>query len=181
MSFTLRLATLFDIDAIMKIESLSFIPQIQEERDVFISRIKLCPNLFLVFEEKSSQKVVGYLSAEYMQKIPQSKNDICLGHIPNINLENSKNYIYISSFALLPEYRGGGNGKQLFAQSLEWFKKSENIESFLLLVNEKWHGAKHIYETLGFETINVFENFFPNESGNLTENGLLMKNVTKHC
>ena len=50
----LRTATLADIDSIMKIESAGFIAQIQEAQTVFEKRIKVCPSLFLVFEDKAS-------------------------------------------------------------------------------------------------------------------------------
>ena len=92
----LRTATLADIDSIMKIESAGFIAQIQEAQTVFEKRIKVCPSLFLVFEDKASGKIVGYLSAEYMSHVPESGTQLALGHEPCAVVSS---IIYISSFS----------------------------------------------------------------------------------
>ena len=43
----------------------------------------------------------------------------------------------------------------------------------MLLVNEEWKGAAHIYERAGFKTVNVFEDFFPKTDG-IRSKGILM-------
>lgn len=175
----LRTATLSDLDAIMEIEKASFIPQIQEEREVFKQRILRCPELFLIFED--SKGAAGYLCAEIMKEIPLTAQELRLGHLPSdmANSETSKvPYIYISSFALLPEFRGGGNGRKMWNEALEYFRSKFSPTGFLLLVNELWGGAKHIYSESGFETISIFENFFPCD-GEGFSNGILMKNLLK--
>lgn len=185
----LRKATLSDLDSIMKVEASSFIPEIQEEREVFKQRILRCPELFLVFEQNGEQKgqtseqVMGYLSAEFQTHIPETVSELKLGHIPSeINVQNSgdmdsgdRPYIYISSFALLPQTRGTGLGKMAWEKSLELFRKTFEIKGFLLLVNEAWKGARHIYEQNGFKEITVFSSFFSKEDGTFTDGILMIK------
>ena len=174
----LRTATLSDLDAIMRIEEASFIPEIQEDREVFKKRIEVCPSCFLVFEFEG--RVGGYLSAEFMDHIPLAADELKLGHFPAPAESNDvKNqFIYISSFALLPEFRGGGNGRKMWNEALKYFRNKFSPTGFLLLVNELWGGAKHIYSESGFETISIFENFFPCD-GEGFSNGILMKNLLK--
>ena len=192
----LRTATLADLDYIMDVEAASFIPQIQEDRNVFEQRIICCSDLFLVFEEESTRKVNGYLSAEFLHRIPHSKDELRLGHLPEKSEKgNHQNqYIYISSFALLPEARGRGAGKIAWQKSLEYFNEKFKVKGFLLLVNQLWKGAMHIYSGSGFTEVdfgdngdrdkrdrdkcfacrqNPFESFFPNEDGSFS-NGILM-------
>lgn len=168
----IRTATLQDIPSIMRIEAAGFIPQIQEEQAVFEQRIKACPELFLVFEEESSGVVAGYLSAEYLDQVPATAAQLALGHVPEKS--NSSSIIYISSFSILPKYRGNGTGKQLWNHAMEYFTSLGTANSLLLLVNEAWSGARHIYECAGFKVINTFENFFPTETATKTA-GLLMQ------
>ena len=170
----IRKATIDDIDSIMDVEFSSFIKEIQENKNVFIERIKRCPSLFLIFED-DDKSIGGYLSSEIMTKIPETAKELELGHLPSNteNKENSKKYIYISSFAILPKYRGSGMGKIMWNKSIEYFKENLNIESFLLLVNEEWKGAFHIYESSGFTVVKEFPSFFfSNEKG--SSSGILM-------
>jgi len=182
----IRKAELSDLKSIMTIEMASFIPEIREDESVFKQRILRCPDLFLVFEEKKVKEgqtffnTAGYLSAEIMNHIPKKADELKLGHIPadigNKIEKGDRPFVYISSFALLPEYRGEGNGKKIWNDSLEYFKERIQPEGFLLLVNELWAGARHIYEKSGFSTVNSFENFFPSEDGQFS-NGILMQNL----
>ena len=175
----IRIAYANDIDNIMKVEEASFIPEIQEERNVFLERIKRCPELFLIFQEDDS--VAGYLSAEIMKTIPETANEIKLGHLPNINCnltddfeKNKSLYIYISSFAILPQYRGKGNGTKMWEDSLDYFKSHYGAEHFLLLVNEEWQSAYNIYKKSGFNVINNFKDFFFSDK-NKTAAGIFME------
>lgn len=167
---TLRLANSSDIDDIMKIEESSFIPQIQEDKDVFLKRIKLCPSLFLIFQlEDDNKSVIGYLSAEYMDKIPESAEELKLGHTPS---SKKGRFIYISSFALLPQFRQNGLGKNLWNQAIHYFGDDKD---FLLLVNDEWKGARHIYEKSGFSLFKTFKDFFPSINGSVSDGHLLVK------
>lgn len=190
----LRNATPSDLDSIMKVEKASFISEIQESREVFEQRILRCPELFLIFEQKgqrqnynkSCNEIVGYLCAEVINQIPHSAEELHLGHYPSEYKKSDKGdrdkgdrvIVYISSFALMPEFRGEGNGKKCWQAALDFLNKTIEPDSFLLLVNELWDGAKHIYSTSGFNEICMFENFFPKEGGGFS-NGILMQNLIK--
>lgn len=156
------------IDSIMHVEKSCFIPEIQEEREVFLSRMGKNP--FYVFMDETSGKVAGYISAEYIEKIPESASEVALNHKPS---GKKTNIIYISSFALLPEYRGEGLGKEMWNRSCALFSKLPGVKTLVLLVNEEWKGAAHIYERAGFKTVNVFEDFFPKTDG-IRSKGILM-------
>ena len=170
----IRKATIDDIDSIMNVEFSSFIKEIQEDKNVFIERIKRCPSLFLIFED-DDKNIGGYLSSEIMTRVPETAKELELGHLPSKSedKENTKKYIYISSFAILPKYRGSGIGKIMWNKSLEYFEKNLSINSFLLLVNEEWKGAFHIYESSGFSVVKEFPSFFySNKKG--SSSGILM-------
>lgn len=169
--FTLRKALPQDIDSIMLIENDSFIPQIREEKCTFEKRIEILNDTFLVFIDSSTNKTIGYLSAEFLDSIPSQKEELSLNHLPS--KKNTK-ILYISSFALLSEFRGGGNGRNLFSSSIDYFTKNFQLEQIVLLVNALWQNAKHIYEKNGFTQINVFRDFFKTESNSFSD-GILMK------
>lgn len=181
-------AKLSDIKSIMKIERSSFLPNIQEEEKVFLERIKVFPEGFLLFynddlqsfsqssvgsqSATSSQNVaktlpflqssrpLGYFSTELWEKVP-SNEDFAVGHdIKKLHSPSGK-ILYISSFALLPEARGKGNGFLLFNESLRYLEKRFSLEREVLLVNEKWQGAKHIYEKSGFIETQEIVGAFP--------------------
>lgn len=207
--FYLRNATLKDLDEIMNVEVQSFSQNIQEEKSVFKQRIQTFSDGFLVFEadksdlsksdvknfateefntenfttKKSSEtkqkKIAGYFCTELWEKIPKTSQDFTLGHnIQKVHSENGK-ILYISSFALLPEFRGNGNGKKLFSQSLDFLKSKLNFEKILLLVNENWIAAKKIYLSCGFKEIFACKNIFLNDEKNaktglFTSDGIVM-------
>ena len=90
-----------DLEKIMQIEKASFVPQIQENQNVFLERIKSCPKLFLIFYDsdedfydsneenrseslsyENSENIAGYLCAELFSEIPQNPDELQLGHLP---------------------------------------------------------------------------------------------------
>ena len=109
-----------------------------------------------------------------MSHVPESATQLALGHEPCAVVSS---IIYISSFSILPEYRGNGTGSFLWNKALEYFESLGTANTFLLLVNEAWGGAKHIYKKSGFEVIDIFENFFPTEGKNTTAGILMKKNL----
>ena len=165
--FHLLRATTSHIDDIMNIEEACFIKEIREKREVFLERIKCENDAFYVFLD--GQKVMGYISAERLEKIPESENEIALNHKP-LGIGNN---LYISSFGILPSYRGNGNGKKLWEMAMNEFSKIEGIKKFILLVNEDWKGALHIYEKSGFTVHKIYPAFFP-RSDNSRSDGILM-------
>lgn len=189
--FSIQTASLNDLSKIMEIERAGFIHQIQETEDIFEKRILLCPQLFLLIKHDLTNKIIGYLSAEPMEKIPEKAEDIRLNHIP-VSVPSCKNfnYIYISSFSILPTFRGKGNGKIIWNQCMKYLSQmtlSPNDKTSLslvvqkkiliLLVNQDWQGAKHIYEQNGFHTQNIFKDFFPRQDGSFSDGVLMIKEL----
>jgi len=160
------------IEEIMHVEESCFIPEIQEEKEVFLSRIET--GLFFIFRDTAAGKIAGYISAEYMENIPESSRDIALNHKP---CGKSAGIIYISSFALLPEYQGTGLGKEMWDRCCERFSELSGVNKLVLLVNEEWKGAFHIYEKSGFEKNKVFEGFFPGVEGKKTDGIFMVKRL----
>ena len=156
-----RAALPSDIRSIMRIEGASFDAATRESEAVFLSRIEICENCFIVFEDKSLHTICGYFSAEKWERIPDSDKAFSLEHDPSSSHRSAGSVLYLSSFALLPEYRGHGIGKKLFTQSVDWFSShNEEVKTALLLVNEAWKGALHIYKKNGFSELRRIENFF---------------------
>lgn len=164
----IRNAEISDIFQIMQIERQSFSPSICESQNVFEERIKLCKNCFLVFENDDG-KLSGYFSAERWQNICLNEKAFALGHSANSHCPDGK-ILYLSSFAILPEFRGTGQGKLFFKKSVDFFcRKNSGIETIVLAVNENWKNAVRIYEADGFKQIARFDNFFHEENSE-TEN-----------
>lgn len=159
----------FDIDSIMKIERASFIPGIQEKQSVFEERIRVFSNGFLLLTDNSEKAVkeyghgviAGYFCSEIWDYIPGEDSFFTLGHSAGkVHNDNGK-VLYASSFALLPQYRGNGNGRALFENSLKILSTSfPQLETVLLLVNEEWTGAQKIYQSLGFKELRRIPEFF---------------------
>lgn len=177
----LKNAGLSDICDIMRIENASFSENIREDRKIFEERIRIFPEGFVLFCEeddpgkKQSGKIQGYFSTELWKSVPEAES-FSVGHsIKNLHSENGKT-IYISSFALLPEIRGKGNGTRLFNEALLFIKeklraeKNIEIEREVLLVNEIWEGARHIYGKSGFKETRKIRNAFPD-----SEYGIVME------
>ena len=163
--FSLRNAALLDLCAVMNIERASFEPDIQETEAVFRRRIELFPEGFVLFTD-SAGNTAGYLCSELWSDIPENPADFSVGHdISKMHRADGK-ILYISSFALLPEYRGCGNGALLFSKGLSFIKKCvQSVQEMVLLVNEQWTGARRIYESYGFTRTAVIPDAFPHSAG----------------
>lgn len=174
MNFTIRTAKPEDISQIMKIEQSSFIEEIQESEEVFKERIETFCEGFLLFDAEGNEGcAAGYFSTELWKEIPESESSFKIGHSIKSTHKNDGTVLYISSFAILPEYRGGGNGKKLFSQALEYLKTNTKIEKLILLVNTEWEGAQHIYASYGFKEVFRIKNIFPAKD-NQTTDGIVM-------
>lgn len=180
----IRTANLFDIDSIMDIENNSFIPQVREERQVFLQRLKVFPQGFilLVGDSGSVEKdnnVCGYFCTELWKKMPESKEVFSVGHDISLAHCADGTVLYISSFALLPGLRGGGLGGKFFRSALNYIEESvTNLKEEVLLVNENWLGARHIYKKNGFSECFSIKNAFQNESLE-PQTGIVMKKILK--
>lgn len=191
----------FDIFSIMNIERQSFIPAIQEKKRVFEKRLKLIPEGFLVLADSSEEVVkknkvalvCGYLCAERWDSLPdfsvleglgekerksalkKLEKRFELGHNPFHTHKTNGSILYISSFALLKDYRGKGLGEKFFMNSVAALSSSMGgIKKILLLVDSEWKNALKIYEKCGFKTIGSLEKFFPTIQKKEFADGLVM-------
>ena len=191
----------FDIPAIMNIERQSFIPAIQEKKRVFEKRLKIFPEGFLLVADCSDQVVLknktalaaGYLCAERWDCLPdfetldsldekekkkalkQIEKRFELGHNPLTTHKTQGPYLYVSSFALLKDYRGKGLGEKFFKNSLAALCSSLSpIKEVVLLVDSEWKNAIKIYEKLGFKTVFTLSQFFPTIQKKVNADGIVM-------
>ncbi len=190
----IRTANLFDIDSIMEIENSSFVPQVREERQVFLQRLKVFPQGFILLIDDSvpvadegqktgidakNENICGYFCTELWKKIPKSKEVFSVGHDISLTHCADGTVLYISSFALLPGLRGGGLGGKFFRSALNYIEESvQNLKEEVLLVNENWTGARHIYKKNGFSECFSIKNAFQNESLE-PQTGIVMKKILK--
>lgn len=164
----LRTAAIDDISEIMRIEMDGFIPQIQENKDTFLERIKIFNEGFLIFE--MDDKICGYICTELWNQfekngsVSELQNCFKVGHSINQSHSPLGKKLYISSFALGNEIRGKGYGKKLFKMSMDFFDNHFAVEQKILLVNEEWCGAKKIYSDYGFKKMCTLpQMFYKNE------------------
>lgn len=152
-----------DMDEIMEIENTAFIPGIQEEREVFADRMRTFPEGFLVLEEKG--KAAGYFCCELWKGIPDKNRSFSLGHPASGLHSNEGDTLYVSSYALAYGYMGLGLGKPFFAGALKHIRSLyPQVTNMLLVVNEEWKKAHHIYKSLGFREIRRIPGFFPSDT-----------------
>ncbi|MGP1368941.1 MAG: GNAT family N-acetyltransferase [Treponema sp.] len=177
--FTLRQADISDIDAVMRIEKESFDSAIMERREVFMQRLNVFPEGFIVFEYGKNRREVGYICTELWEHIPNTQDFFAVGHDIKALHHAGGSVLYISSFALLKEFRGAGNGKLLFGTALNFFKKNLIAETALLMVNEEWIAARRIYESYGFREYMIFDSAFPAASGKEFSRGIIMKKTLR--
>ena len=98
-----------------------------------------------------------------------------LGHNPLLTHKTDGVYLYVSSFALLKDYRSKGFGEKFFKNSLAALCSSmKSIKKIVILVDSEWQNALKIYEKLGFEQIFVLKEFFPTIQKKLNADGLIM-------
>jgi len=177
----------------MNVERQSFIPEIQESREVFEDRIITFDDGFLVFEDESKLKakspegnavlpgskaapsqIAGYFSSERWAQIPASDELFALGHSARQTHKATGKVLYITSFAILPEFRGHKIGKELFERSLSFIlTANKDVQILLLLVNEEWKSAVKIYHNYGFEQVRKINGIF------LHSAGIIMQKIIK--
>lgn len=188
----IRTANLFDIDSIMEIENTSFIPQVREKRLVFLQRLKVFPQGFILLMNDSvadevqktgigakNNNVCGYFCTELWKKMPESADFFSVGHDISLAHCADGSVLYISSFALLPNLRGAGVGGKFFRSALNYIEESvSNLKEEVLLVNENWPGARHIYKKNGFSECFSIKDAFQNEFLE-PQTGIVMKRTLK--
>ena len=162
-----------DMDSIMEVEESSFIPDCQENRQVFASRLETFPQGFLVLEDNG--KVQGYFCSELWRELPHDNKIFRLDHDPGTVHDPSGSVLYISSFALLPAMRGMKLGEAFFHGCLKRVTECcAGLRSVILLVSQEWDAARHIYENEGFRTIRQIPGFMPSDNIPGGADGIIM-------
>ena len=177
MDVTVRKADLSDIEAIMAVENQAFIKGIVEKRETFEERIKSFKDGFFVLcDERDCGKIVGYYCSEIWNSVPCDEKSFALDHDASKKHDVHGSVLYISSVALLKSYRGMGLGRFLFADcTSRVLKEFTGIKTAVLLVNEEWKGARHIYGEAGFTEYARLEGFFATQDQDRKSSGILMQ------
>lgn len=162
MEIHIRNAQKDDLEEIMLIEHESFHKNIIEKRDVFLERIELFPEGFLLLENDDG--ITGYISSEiweYTESIgPERFN---LNHRMADIHTTAGSQLYISSIGVLKKHRGKGYGKLLFSELTERMNSKYEISDMILIVSENWDAARRIYENRGFIQVQRIPCFFDDD------------------
>lgn len=156
---SIRAAEKNDIECIMLIEHESFHENIVESRAVFLDRLGIFPQGFLVLEIKG--KIAGYISSEiweYSENIDIKKLD--LNHSINDVHRSTGSQLYISSLGVLKEYHGKSYGTILLLELTNQITRRYKISHVLLIVSVNWKAARKIYEKNGFKEVQRITGFF---------------------
>jgi ribosomal-protein-alanine N-acetyltransferase len=181
-TFSVTFAVPSDLDGIMQIENAAFPQGIRESKEVFRERLRIFPagNTILLKDEAANENKtpVGYFCSELWDQIPPPKPEFyALEHSITERHKISGAVLYISSLAIMPHTKG--QGRFLFTESIKMIRaKNPQIRTIVLLVNEKWLPARHIYETEGFRYTKNLPSFFSkiDTNGTLIQSaGLLMQ------
>lgn len=127
------------------------------------------------FEELRSLSGVEMSEKEQKSAIKKIEKRFALGHNPLLTHKTNGCYLYVSSFALLKEYRGKGLGEKFFKNSLAALcAANPEIKKVVLLVDSEWQTALKIYEKLGFQKVFELKEFFPTIQKKVNASGIIM-------
>ena len=127
------------------------------------------------FEELRSLSGVEMSEKEQKSAIKRIEKRFALGHNPLLTHKTNGCYLYVSSFALLKEYRGKGLGEKFFKNSLAALcAANPEIKKVVLLVDSEWQTALKIYEKLGFQKVFELKEFFPTIQKKVNASGIIM-------
>lgn len=165
-----------DIDSIMEIERESFLPGVREDRDLYLKRISVFPQGFLVAQNALTREIGGCIVSEiWCEDLSFFPEKLALGHSPEDVHDAGGRYLYIASFGTLKSWRGRGIGKALF-QALQ--KRIENlfpsVGKQILIVSENWTAARSVYSRGGFKETGCIDGFFKPD-GLPAERAVIMK------
>lgn len=166
-AISFRPATTDDIKAIMEIERESFVPGLQEDEPLYLKRIAVFADGFLVAEDVITGEIGGYISSELWHEHQNINADVlALGHNPEDLHYHLGTQLYITSFGTRQSWRGLKIGTALFnALETRIEKLYPLVTKKVLIVSEKWLAAQHIYAKKGFkETGRIIDFFIPDET-----------------
>ena len=127
------------------------------------------------FEELRSLSGVEMSEKEQKSALKRIEKRFALGHNPLLTHKTNGCYLYVSSFALLKEYRGKGLGEKFFKNSLAALcAANPEIKKVVLLVDSEWQAALKIYEKLGFQKVFELKEFFPTIQKKVNASGIIM-------
>ena len=131
------------------------------------------PDFEIFGSESDSESTAG--EKEKKNALKKIEKRFSLGHNPLLTHKIDGAYLYVSSFALLKEYRGKGLGEKFFLNSLAALCSAmSGIKKVVLLVDSEWENALKIYKKLGFEQIFVLKEFFPTIQKKVSADGIVM-------
>jgi len=147
--FNIRAADLSDLPNIMLIQNQAYLPELQEERSVFESRMKVAPDFCFVVG-------LGGLMAGYVIAHPwPDRKTPGLGRIID-SIPEGADVIHLHDLAVSPSFRGRGIARLL----LERLKETAQggVEALTLVAVQ---GASTFWSHLGFEDDGPAEGYDP--------------------
>lgn len=147
-----RRARTDDVRAIARIESIAFIPELQEGADIYRKIMDVNPEGCFVatVEEEGRERVVGYAFAIRIDDPEMAKD-------PNLEpSDHSKNgrYAYLWSIASDPDYKGASIGELLLTK----MESEEDAAESVLCIT--YPTLRKFYERQGYEVLEVMEDFY---------------------
>lgn len=165
-----------DIDSIVKLEHDGFEEGLRETKDIFIERLNVFNDGFLVLVDEN-KNILGYISSEiwnYKQQVDEK--DFTLNHSIRNKHKANGDEIYISSMVLAKQMQGKGWGHILFDYLVDNIKEFyPNLKSSILIVGNTWKEAQKIYFNNGFKKIGILEDFFQTSSGESSDAIIMRK------
>ena len=183
MTYSVDWAAPEDIDGIMAVEDVCFVPGIRENRDVFSDRLCHVRRCNTVLRITETGGIYGYFCSERRKAVPEiTAESFALNCSAAKKHDPDGHVLYISSFAVRPDAPrdGAGLGRFLFRASVEKIQNEyPEIDRIVLMVNETWKAARRIYDTEGFETIGRIPSFFTAEGQNAQDALVMEKSIIK--
>jgi ribosomal protein S18 acetylase RimI-like enzyme len=162
--YRVRNVTLADIGSIMRMENEGFALQTRETEATFVRRMAIFSDGFFLLEiqDLDGWIPVGYLCSEIWNEIPKDTvsafardHDIATLH------RADGNSLYIASMTVLPAHHGFRFGSILFKASIKTVcSQYKTINNLVLIVNESWRAARHIYQADGFKETGTIPGYF---------------------
>lgn len=143
----------------MQIEETCFDEDTQEEREVYRDRLVSFSDGCFILEYDGHP--VGFIASELWKiESPHEKifelwpADLCCHR-------DAGRTLYISSIAILPEYRGRRWASLFLSSALRYLlHRYDQIERILLLVAEEWAPARRLYAAMGLREAMHVGDFF---------------------
>ena len=159
----LRVATLKDLRKIMNLETLCF-PDVytKELKEIYKKRIEIFSEGFYILEYKN--RIIGFVTTEIWNK--DQPFTFRINHKIERSLDKNGTILYISSLNVHPKYSNQGLGYFILNEAIKIIKeKYPKINEVVLIVNEKWKNAIHLYEKSNFKNTDSIKRFFSTNKG----------------